>query len=681
MSLKKDTGLQGPSGQGWKPFTYSYRYGDSDPLSSQVTYTYPNQALYLTEPGDSTAILYTDIHQGQIGDCYVLSSIGELAMWYPGAIERMITRNADGTESVTLYMSANGTIPHYGETSFVATTVKVTNTFLRSGVNNGSSQNVVNGTKEIWPQVLEKAIATLGGGYSSIAYGGNPTTTLMMLTGQTAQAYYPYMSAEMLQGLLATKSLVVMDTGTSSLSYGLVGSHAYMLTGLSYINGEAYVNLANPWGYNNPAPIPVSQLANAGIVEIDVGHYVPAAITNILSISGTAGNQAVNDNASLNPFANVQIADTGINETETVTITQSALNGRLTSLGSGSYDAATGVYKVTGSVDSVNAALRNLVFIPNAHQVTPGSTVTTGFRIDVTDQDGVSASDSITSVITTAVNNAPIITGLSSSSLKILDVGYVSPFAGTVISEPDFGQTETAVVTLSNASNGSLSNLSGGTYDAAKGIYQVTGTADQVSQALKGLVFNPTPHHAAANTQETTGLTLTVTDSGGASTSATTSVVVTETAANKPFNDSVNIRAFSTQVISQPIDAASNGTFKLNILSTAEFASTVSGAIKIDFKGFASQLVIDNASTFGNNVGTASYTGPLLKDFGRMEFIDIHGLSARNLKSDYSASTGLLQLTAQNGAKATLDFDPGSLGGRNFAFFSDGHGGTLITRF
>ncbi|WP_072572778.1 C2 family cysteine protease [Granulibacter bethesdensis] len=681
MSLKKDTGAQGPLGQGWKPFTYSYRYGDSDPLSSQVTYTYSKQALYLTEPGDSTAISYTDIHQGQIGDCYALSSIGELAMWYPGAIERMITRNADGSESVTLYMSASGTIPAYGETSFVATTVTVTNTFLSSGVNNGSNQNVVDGTKEIWPQVLEKAIATLGGGYSSIAYGGNPTTTLMMLTGQTAQAYYPYMDAATLSGFMAAKSLIVMDTGTSSLSYGLVGSHAYMLTGLSYVNGEAYVHLANPWGFNNPAPIPLSQLANAGIVEIDVGHYVPAAITNIVSISGTVGNQAVNDNASLNPFANVQIADTGINETETVTITQSALNGHLTSLGSGSYNAARGIYTVTGSVDSVNAALRNLVFVPNAHQVTPGSTVTTGFRINVTDQDGVSASDSTTSVITTAINNAPIITGLSSSSLKILDVGHVSPFASTVISEPDVGQTETAVVKLSNASNGSLSNLSGGTYDATKGIYQVAGTANQVSQALKGLVFNPTPHHAATDTQETTGLTLTVTDSGGASTSATTSVVATETAPSTPFNGTINIGTFATKVISQPVDASSTGTFRLNMLSTVEFSSTVSGQPKIDFKGFASQLVIDNASTFGNNVGTASYTGPLLQDFGRMEFIDIHGLSAWNLKSDYSASTGLLQLTAQNGAKATLDFDPGSLKGRAFAFFSDGQDGTVITRF
>jgi hypothetical protein len=78
------------------------------------------QVLYLQEVGDPALISVNDIHQGQIGDCFLLSSIGELALWYPGAITNMIHVNADGTETVTLYIAASGALPTFGTTSFNA---------------------------------------------------------------------------------------------------------------------------------------------------------------------------------------------------------------------------------------------------------------------------------------------------------------------------------------------------------------------------------------------------------------------------------------------------------------------------------------------------------------------------------------------------------------------------------
>src|SRR5262249_36786814 len=132
------------------------------------------QVLYLQEPGDLGAISVTDINQGQMGDCYLLTSIGELALCHPSWITQMIRANADGTETVTLYRASNGSLPNVGTTAYAPVSINVTNTFPSNSVNNGANQDVYNGQKEIWVQVLEKAMATLYGGYNGIANGGIP---------------------------------------------------------------------------------------------------------------------------------------------------------------------------------------------------------------------------------------------------------------------------------------------------------------------------------------------------------------------------------------------------------------------------------------------------------------------------------------------------------------------------
>lgn len=230
--------------------------------------------LYLTEVGQASLITVADINQGQLGDCFLLSSMGEEALFHPSAISKMIHDNGNGTETVTLYVDKSGRLPTFGSSAFKATTVTVNNVFSTASVNNGYSQDTVGNKKEIWAQVIEKAVATLNGGYNAIANGGYPVLAMEELTGRTATYIAPSQLtlASLLQHIGAG-DLMTFDTSSQSrLPYGLVSNHAYMFGSLLGSGSAASIQLLNPWGYNQPAAIPLTKLASSGVVNIDIGH-------------------------------------------------------------------------------------------------------------------------------------------------------------------------------------------------------------------------------------------------------------------------------------------------------------------------------------------------------------------------------------------------------------------------
>ena len=225
----------------------------------------------MQEPDSYAPVSINDINQGGLGDCFLLTAVGELALDRPNAITNMISVNPDGTETVTLYETAGGGAPSFGDTTFVRTQITVDNTFPDNSVNSGG-QDVSDGQQEIWAQVLEKAVATLSGGYDVIDQGGWPMLVMEELTGQAGGWTSPAsLTVQELQGYMAAGDLVAFDTPASgALAYGLVGDHAYMFESLVTVNGQAMIQLGNPWGDTEPQLVPLAQVSNE-FDEIDVG--------------------------------------------------------------------------------------------------------------------------------------------------------------------------------------------------------------------------------------------------------------------------------------------------------------------------------------------------------------------------------------------------------------------------
>jgi hypothetical protein len=94
-----------------------------------------------------------------------------------------------------------------------------------------------------------------------------------LLTGQTATYMSPgALSLAALQKFVAAGDLITMDTSSArGLGYGLVSNHCYMFNQIVGSGASAAVQLLNPWGIDQPAAIPLTRLAQSGIVEVDIG--------------------------------------------------------------------------------------------------------------------------------------------------------------------------------------------------------------------------------------------------------------------------------------------------------------------------------------------------------------------------------------------------------------------------
>jgi hypothetical protein len=138
------------------------------------------------------------------------------------------------------------------------------------------------------------------------------------------------------------------------------------------------------------------------------------------------------------------------------------------------------------------------------------------------------------------------------------------------------------------------------------------------------------------------------------------------------------------------IDPSSSGVFQLATQTSGgagalEVAAALGTNVKIQFMGPAAhrnRLTIDDASKFGQNVGSTSYAGPLLEGFSAGDGIDLKNVPVSGLGwsiTPVDATTENLQLTSGGKNVATLQFQTSSLGAGTFHLQSDGYGFAFLT--
>jgi Ca2+-binding RTX toxin-like protein len=228
------------------------------------------------------------------------------------------------------------------------------------------------------------------------------------------------------------------------------------------------------------------------------------------TISGVTAMAGILDSGTIDPFAHVTIAATTTSEIVTARITLSS-GGTGTLSNSGTF---------TGTAAAVSAAIDALVFTPTAHQVAPGGTITTGFTLSVTDSILPTTTQATTLLTVTAANNAPVISGAVAGQSATVN-STIMPFASVVVSDVDFGVTDSLTITVTGG--GTLSGS--GLIKTGTGVYSLAAaTPATLTSDLQALSFT------TSTTPGTTNFQLAATQIAGgstlATTNSTTSVVV-----------------------------------------------------------------------------------------------------------------------------------------------------------
>ena len=435
-----------------------------------------------------------DIDQGDLGDCYFLSSLAEVAQQNPDIISSMFTSNGNGTYGVRFYVDG------------AAEYVTVNNSLADGG-------NIFNYGPDIWASLAEKAYAQLqtggavtgnsisGNSWSAIGNGGAPECALEEITDASAitdfyangrsweiviynssldetSCTFGNSTASVLSMLVSDLSEgddLVLSSYTNAESSGyqtLVADHAMSIYGFD--SSTNLLEIRNPWGteagqyWDTSFQVSLATLLSDGdtITVDDAGNgqsqeASPPTVTAQTATQTWKFGEAVNFALASNTFTDPQ------GETLTYTATQAdgaALPSWL------SFHATTQTFTGTPPIGSTNLSI----------------------KVMATDASGLSASETFAANL--VAPTAPTITNQTANQIWTAGQAVNFTLASNTFTDPQ-GESLTYSAKLANGSH----LPSWLTFNATTRTF--TGTVPKKASGLS--------------------IKVTATDAGGASTSET----------------------------------------------------------------------------------------------------------------------------------------------------------------
>jgi Calpain family cysteine protease len=213
-----------------------------------------------------------DVRQKYLGDCYLMAAMASVARVNPQLIERAFHKRTDGTYDVTIFkrhgskfepvkVHIDADLPH--------------NDWYHLTYASGRDE------KELWPALLEKAVAAHAGSYGKIE-AGVPGDALSWLTGKPTTALDFHSAGVRSENVLhelekalaehrpATASTFGESSNAKYTNTGLYSDHAYSVWGIERSGGKTYVRLRNPWGDSEPE----GNGRNDGIFKIEISEFM-----------------------------------------------------------------------------------------------------------------------------------------------------------------------------------------------------------------------------------------------------------------------------------------------------------------------------------------------------------------------------------------------------------------------
>ena len=235
--------------------------GADEPIltTSSLSYQTVVGSLFNTTPSRA------DAKQGMLGDCYFIAALASIADKNADAVRNLFIDNGDETYTIRFYgSSASGS-----RTADYVTVNRRLPAYSNGALSYSSyGMSILSAATPLWIAFAEKAYAQWNetgqagrdgtNRYAAIEGGWMANVNAQVLGYNSSNYAFASSSKQTLVDALNSIKSVTLGTMQNASAGGLVGSHAYSITGYNATTDT--FSLHNPWGVSHPTPLSWSQL-------------------------------------------------------------------------------------------------------------------------------------------------------------------------------------------------------------------------------------------------------------------------------------------------------------------------------------------------------------------------------------------------------------------------------------